>query len=169
MTVITNAAQDSFRDSSVEVMKALMRHPGFEVNTPLQNTGIIASTDTTLIRMTPLAIAVFTGQAPEEMIRLLLDHPQIDVNLPALQVSPTTANDAHSPMMLARRLQRAAAVRLLEEYSARTGIKLVDPEGDKLAAKRSTPFCMVLCIVFLLVIVFALSVLDHQFYREQQL
>lgn len=75
--------------------------------------------------LTPLTAAILSDA--HEVIRRLLDHPLIDVNIPATMLMPvnifrpTGCTVVYSPMAMARVGNNVAVVEQLEEHSIRTG------------------------------------------------
>lgn len=160
----------------MEVTTLLLRHPGHSVNMVLKAPNSTLPTvakmfhiDATMteIKMTPLTIAVLAEKS-DEIVQLLLAHPHMDVNFPAIFVPPSITRpykyyESHSPIALARHCRYPAAIRLLEEYSARTGIdELANPEGDKIAAKRRALFVPAMVCIALLLLGFVVFVLACQ-------
>lgn len=92
-------------------------------------------------QLTALTVSMVCCYVSPEIIRLLLDHPDIDVNQVAIRTTIPANSSNHtessfSPMTLARYKMNTAAQQVLEEYSIRTGTVLMDPEGDRRAALR---------------------------------
>lgn len=111
---------------ATDLVESILTITDISVNVALTETAPLASAWFHSIQngLTPLMIAVLL-ECPE-IVRLLLKHPQIDINLPmtaTMRRRPSQEIEL-TPMDVATYINNQVAMQLLEEYSTRTGIKL---------------------------------------------